>query len=122
MLLPRKSDNSSVEILDYPARNGKILRKFDFILPKFHFILPNFYFGPPWGIFVCSVEIPDFLGRNLNCLGNVGKTGRSLSDENEEFFVGALVCSGILCTFAPSKRGNPSVDGEVAQLVRASDS
>ena len=38
------------------------------------------------------------------------------------FFVGALVCSGILCTFASSKRGSPSVDGEVAQLVRASDS
>ena len=39
--------NSSVEIFDYPVRNGKIHRNFDFILPKFHFILPKFYFGPP---------------------------------------------------------------------------
>ena len=43
----RKSINSSMEILDYPARNEKILRNFHLILPKFHFILPNFYFDPP---------------------------------------------------------------------------
>ena len=43
----RKSINSSVEILDYPVRNEKILRNFDLLLPKFHFILPNFYFDPP---------------------------------------------------------------------------
>ena len=62
----RKSKDSSVEILDYPARNGKILPNFDSFLPKFHFILPNFYFPLPWGIFVCSLEIPDFLGRDWN--------------------------------------------------------
>ena len=55
--------NSSVEIVDYPARNEQILRNFEIILPKFHFILPNFYFGPPWGIFVCSLAISAFLGR-----------------------------------------------------------
>ena len=71
--------------MDYPPRNEKILRKFDLLLPKFHFILPKFYFGAPWGIFVCSVRIGDFLGRNSNCLGNVGKTRRSLSDEMVEF-------------------------------------
>ena len=43
----RKLINSSVEILDYPVRNEKILRNFDLLLPKFHFILPNFYFRPP---------------------------------------------------------------------------
>ncbi len=51
MLLSRKLANSSVEIMDYPARKRKIHRNFDFSLPKFHFILPNFYFGPPWRIF-----------------------------------------------------------------------
>ena len=72
MAVSRKSNDSSVEIFDYPARNEKILRNFDFILPKFHFILPkfhfilpNFYFGPLWGIFVCSVEIPNFLGKEI---------------------------------------------------------
>ena len=54
-----------MEIFEYPARNEKILPKFDFFLPNFHFILPNFYFGPPWGFFVCSVAIPDFLGREV---------------------------------------------------------
>ena len=68
MALSRKSKDSSVEILDYPAKNGKILRNFEiflpkfyFILPKFYFILPKFYFDPPWGFFVCSLETPDFL-------------------------------------------------------------
>ena len=51
----RKSHDSSVEILDYPARKRKILR-------NFHFILPKFYFGFPWRIFVSSLEIFDFLG------------------------------------------------------------
>ena len=60
--LSRKSDNSSVKILDYPARNGVILRNFDFFLPKFHFILPNFYILAPWKIVICSVAISDFLG------------------------------------------------------------
>ena len=62
----RKSSNSSVEILDYPVRNEKTLPNFDSFLPKFHFILPNFYFGPLWGIFNCSVEFSDFLGRSRN--------------------------------------------------------
>jgi hypothetical protein len=66
----RKSEISSVDILDYPVRNGKIL-------PKFHFILPNFYFVPRWWIFVCSLEISDFLGRDrlerlLHLVGLVG--------------------------------------------------
>ena len=55
--------DSSVGIPESPVRNGKKLRKFVFFLPKFHFIFPNFYFCPPWGIFVCSVEITNFLGR-----------------------------------------------------------
>ena len=65
MPLSRKSDDSSVEIGDYPVRNEQILRNFEIFLPKFHFILPNFYFGSPWGIFVCSVELSDFLGERL---------------------------------------------------------
>ena len=55
--------DSSVGIPESSVRNEKKLRKFVFFLPKFHFVLPNFYFGPPWGIFVCSVEITNFLGR-----------------------------------------------------------
>ena len=57
---------ASVENGNPPRRHKKFYRNFDLLLPKFHFILPNFYFGPPWGIFVCSVEIGDFLGRNLH--------------------------------------------------------
>ena len=59
-------------ICEYPPRSGKILRKFDLLLAKFHFILPKFHFPAPWGKFVCSVEIDDFLGRDSNCLGKVG--------------------------------------------------
>jgi len=61
---PEEIENLSVGISDYLARNGKILRKFDFFLPKFHFILPKFHFVPRWRIFVCSVGISDFLGRD----------------------------------------------------------
>ncbi len=43
----RKSIKSSMEILNYPGRNKKILRNFEIFLPKFHFILPNFYFPVP---------------------------------------------------------------------------
>ena len=39
--------NPSVEIFDYPVRNKKNHRNFDFFLPNFHFILPNFYFPVP---------------------------------------------------------------------------
>jgi len=60
----RKSGNSSVDMLDYPARKQKILPNFHFILPKFHFTLPKFYFTPRWRIFICSVEISDCLGRD----------------------------------------------------------
>ena len=56
--------DSSVEILDYPARKREIHRNFHFIPPKFHFILPKFYFLAPWRIFISSVEFPDFFGRN----------------------------------------------------------
>ena len=69
----RKSINSSVEILDYPVRNEKILRNFDLLLPKFHFILPNFHFPSPWGIFICSVELSDFLGRRVTAGGMHGQ-------------------------------------------------
>ena len=61
-----------MEIFEYPARNEKILPKFDsflpnfhFILPNFHFILPNFYFGSPWFFFVCSLKNLYFLGRDV---------------------------------------------------------
>ena len=64
MALSRKSNDSSVEIVDYPVRKRKILRKFHFILPKFYFILPKFYFPAPWKIFICSLEILNFLGRD----------------------------------------------------------
>ena len=66
MALSKKLSNSSVEISEYPARKREILPKFHFILPKFYFILPKFYFVPPWRIFICSLEILDFLGRNWN--------------------------------------------------------
>ena len=65
MLLSRKSQDSSVEIFDYPAKNEKIPPKFDFFLPNFHFILQNFYFGSPWGFFVCSLKNLYFLGREV---------------------------------------------------------
>jgi len=61
-----------VGISEYPRRNKKILRNFDLLLPKFHFILPNFYFGPPWRIFVCSLEISDFLRRKPELIGGFG--------------------------------------------------
>ena len=64
-LLSRKSQDSSVEIFEYPARNEKTLPKFGFFLPKFDFILPNFYFGSPWRFFVCSLKNLDFLGRDV---------------------------------------------------------
>ena len=63
-------ENSSVGILKPPRRNGKILPNFDFILPKFHFILPKFYLPSLWRIFVCSLEIPDFLGRRDTSVGS----------------------------------------------------
>ena len=71
-VLSRKSSDSSVEILDYPARNGQILPNFEIFLPKFHFILPNFYFSPPWENSVCSLEIHDFLGRENGISGDAG--------------------------------------------------
>jgi len=60
---PEEIENLSVEISDPPRRNKKILRNFDLLLPKFHFILPKFHFVPRWRIFVCFVEISDFLPR-----------------------------------------------------------
>ena len=63
-----KLRDSSVDILNYPARNGQILRNFEIFLPKFHFILPNFYFPVPWRIFVCSLETSDFLRRDWSAL------------------------------------------------------
>ena len=55
----RKSSNSSEEILDYPVRNEKTL--------------PNFYFSPPWGIFICSVELSDVLGIRVTVVGTHGR-------------------------------------------------
>ena len=57
-------ENASVENENPPRRYKKILPNFYFILPKFHSILPNFYFGPPWRIFISSVAIGNFLGRD----------------------------------------------------------
>ena len=57
--------NSSVKIFDFPVRDGKTLRTYDLTLPKFHLILPKFYFSPPWGIFVCSVDILHFPPRRV---------------------------------------------------------
>ena len=54
-------ENPLVEISDYPVRDGKILRTYDFILPKFHFILPKFYFAPTWRIFIPHGAIAKFL-------------------------------------------------------------
>ena len=59
-----RTDRASLQRVIRPPRNEKILRNFDMLLPRFHFILPNFYFVPPWGISVCSLEIPHFLGRD----------------------------------------------------------
>ena len=69
----RKSINSSVEILDYPVRNEKNLRNFDLLLPKFHFILPKFHFPSPWGKFVYTLKISDFLGRRVTAGGMHGQ-------------------------------------------------
>ena len=63
---PEEIEIASVKNGNPPRRDETILRNFDLLLPKFHFILPNFYFGPPWGKFVCSLEIGDFLGREGN--------------------------------------------------------
>ena len=54
--------NSSVKVFDFPVRNGKTLRTFDFTLPKFHLILPKFCFSPPWRISIFYKAIWDFLG------------------------------------------------------------
>ncbi len=47
-----------------------------------------------------SLQPLHVLGRNSNCLGNVGKTGRSLSDEMVEFRGGVGLFGNImyLCT------------------------
>lgn len=62
--LRRKSNNCSVEILDYPRRNEQFLPNFYSFLPKFHIILANFYFAPRWGNFISSGAIGIFLGRD----------------------------------------------------------
>ena len=69
---PEEIGKVSVEILKPPRRNRKILPKFHFILPKFHFILPKFYFPAPWRIFICSLDIPDSLGRRVAAGGMHG--------------------------------------------------
>ena len=63
--------NASVENGNPPRSNQKIHRNFDFFLPNFHFILPNFYFAPLWRIFVCSLEILNFLGKRVT-VGTLG--------------------------------------------------
>ena len=50
--------------MNFPARNGEILRTYDLVLPKFHLVLPKFYFGPPWGNFILHRAIRKFLRRN----------------------------------------------------------
>ena len=73
---PEEIQNASVKNKNPPRRSETILRNFDLLLPKFHFILPNFYFGPPWEIFVSSLEIPDSLGRKETNSKMYGRTGR----------------------------------------------
>ena len=63
---------ASVGISASPPRNEQILRNFDFILPKFHFILPKFYLAPRWRIFVSSVAMGRFLGRDCGITGHIG--------------------------------------------------
>ena len=75
--------NSSVEIVDYPARKRKTLPNFEIILPKFHLILPNFYFAPPWENSVCSLAIPDFLGSRVTAVGTHG-TSNFCRDARDE--------------------------------------
>ena len=60
-LLSRKSEDSSVEIFEYPARNEKILPKFDFFLPNYHSVLP-------WRFLLFSISISDFLREECNAL------------------------------------------------------
>ena len=72
---------STAEIFGYPVRSSKIPRTYDSFLPKFHSILPKFYFAPPWRIFVFHGAIGNFLERNSDCLEEVEKNRRSLSDE-----------------------------------------
>ena len=69
LLRPHTSEeikNTSVANENPPRRNEQILRNFDLLLPKFHFILPKFYLPVPWRIFVCSLAVSDFLGRDCN--------------------------------------------------------
>ena len=47
--------------MNFPARNGEILRTYDFVLPKFHLVLPKFHFDPPWENLFSSVGDLDFL-------------------------------------------------------------
>ena len=75
--------NSSVEIVDYPARNEQILRNFEIILPKFHLILPNFYFASPWKNFVSFLTLPDFLGSRVTAVGTHG-TSNGCRDARDE--------------------------------------
>ena len=48
--------NPSVGLSDPSLRDETILRNFDLLLPKFHFPIP-------WGKFVSSLTLPDFLPR-----------------------------------------------------------
>ena len=75
---------ASVEIAESPRRHETILPKFDLLLPKFHFILPKLYFGSPWRIFVCSLEIPDFLPRGEMRGGRCERTGVPLQVATRE--------------------------------------
>ena len=64
--------NSSVKVFDFPVRDGKTLRNFDFILPKFHFTLPKFCFSPRWKIKNNSVEIYGLLRGDQRLQGTIG--------------------------------------------------
>ena len=65
----RKSVNSSVDILDYPARKRKILPNFHFILPKFHLILPKNFFFLPWVFLISSGVIGTILREEADSSG-----------------------------------------------------
>ena len=77
--------NSSVEIFDFPVRDGKTLPNFDFILPKFHLILPKFCFAPPWGNPASSLTLPDFLGRRVTVVGTHGRASVPVKGYDVQF-------------------------------------
>ena len=63
---------SSVKVFDFPVRDRKTLRNFDFILPKYHLIPPKFYFAPRWELKNNSVDIYGLLRGDQRLQGTIG--------------------------------------------------